>query len=190
MCRPTKYEPTITPQLAKWMRRGGLTDEQIAEELGVAKSTFNLWREKHPEFSEALKGSRRFADSLVEDSLLKRALGYAVKEVHIESERTVILAADGEGGIVERPAIVRKVKRIKKHVAPDVTAQIFWLKNRQPDKWREKQADEPADHGEILERLVGSMMDAAKANVQPETEHGPPAGDTSVQPADRGDPQR
>lgn len=151
MCRPSKYDPKVSPQLAKWMRRNGLTDEQIAQELGVAKSTFNLWQEKHPEFSEALKGSRRFTDSLVEDSLLKRALGYTIKEVQIESERTVILGTDGK----ERPAVIRKVKRIKKHVLPDVTAQIFWLKNRQPDRWRDKPSERDGADAE-----TGNFTDA------------------------------
>lgn len=153
------------------MRRSGLTDDQIAGELGVAKSTFNLWREKHVEFSEALKGSKRFTDSLVEDSLLKRALGYSTKEVHIESERTTILSTDPEGGIIERPAVVRKVKRIKKHVAPDVTAQIFWLKNRQPDKWREKQGDRDsadAQPASYLDALKASAADVWQGDEDPE----------------------
>ena len=98
--------------------RDGLTDEQIAYNLGIAVSTFYVYKEQHEEFSEALKRGKEVVDYEVENALLKRALGYGYEEITYE-----------EG---------KPVKKVTKQVAPDVTAQIYWLKNRKPDKWRDK----------------------------------------------------
>jgi transposase len=131
--RPTVYDPNLHPQVVKWMARSGLTVEEIASHLGVNKSTVTRWRNKYPEFCTAIKENREKADSEVEDSLLRRALGYEYEEVK------QVMSVDDDG----RPKI-KKVEKIKKQVAPDTIAQIFWLKNRQPAKWREKPA--PADN--------------------------------------------
>lgn len=122
----SKYDPNIHPQLVKWMCRSGLTNEEIAKELGIAKDTLWKWRDKYPEMADALKTSRNFVDSLVEDSLLKRALGYEYEE----TETTLIRQPDGTSKI-------GRVKKIKKVLAPDTGAMCFWLKCRMPDRWRE-----------------------------------------------------
>ena len=98
--------------------RDGLTDEQIAKNIGIATSTFYEWKKKELEFSEALKKGKEVIDSEVENALLKRALGYEYEEEIYEN------------GIL--------TKKVKKQVAPDTTAQIFWLKNRKKEQWREK----------------------------------------------------
>lgn len=86
---------------------------------GVAYSTFRTWRDKYSALSAVLKKNKDVADRQVENALLKRALGYRYDEVTVE------------GGI--------ETKRVTKEVVPDTTAQIFWLKNRKPDVWRDKQ---------------------------------------------------
>ena len=126
----SKYDPTLHPQITMWMCRSGLTNEQICKELRIAHKTLLVWANTHEEMGKALKTSRILTDSLVEDSLLKRALGY-------EYEETQMIMSKVPGG-ENKP--VRMVKT-KKQMAPDVTAQIFWLKNRQPDGWREKPSD-------------------------------------------------
>ena len=98
--------------------RDGLTDEQIAKNIGIATSTFYEWKKKELEFSEALKKGKEVIDFEVENALLKRALGYEYEEETYEN------------GIL--------TKKVKKQVAPDTTAQIFWLKNRKKEQWREK----------------------------------------------------
>lgn len=98
--------------------RSGLTDEQIAKNIGIATSTFYEWKKKELEFSEALKKGKEVIDFEVENALLKRALGYEYEEETYEN------------GIL--------TKKVKKQVAPDTTAQIFWLKNRKKEQWREK----------------------------------------------------
>ena len=98
--------------------RGGLTDEQIAKNMGIAPSTLYEWKKKSKEFSESLKKGKEVVDFEVENALLKRALGYEYEEETYEN------------GIL--------TKKVKKQVAPDTTAQIFWLKNRKKEQWREK----------------------------------------------------
>lgn len=109
------------------MARSGLTETEIAAELKINPSTLTRWKQKYPDIVQALNESRNFVDSLVEDSLLKRALGYEYEEAKM------VATQDGK---------TRRVEKTKRAVPPDVTAQIFWLKNRQPDKWRDKREHE------------------------------------------------
>nr|WP_312427373.1 transposase [Lacrimispora sp.] len=124
-----KYEYWLTPEgllLIEAWARDGLTDEQIAHNMGVAYSTLRVWRDKYPALSAALKRGKEVVDIQVENALLKRALGYQYKEVKTEEYRV----KDGP---------VKNVTTTIKEVVPDTTAQIFWLKNRKPEVWRDKQ---------------------------------------------------
>lgn len=102
--------------------RDGLTDEQIAHNIGIATGTLYEWKKEHTEIAEALKKGKEVADIEVENALYKRAIGYDYEETKVEVE------ANGK----------KKITKFTRHVAPDVTAQIFWLKNRKPEKWRDK----------------------------------------------------
>ena len=126
--RPTKYDKVNTPKLAYAMALAGRTDDQIAEFLEINRDTLYDWKRKYPEFSDALKSGKEEPDDLVEKSLFARATGYT-----FDSEKIVVLSlGQGLGSETERVPI-------KEHCPPDVTAQIFWLKNRRPDRWRDKQ---------------------------------------------------
>ena len=130
-------------RIESWAR-DGLTDKQIAAEIGVSESAFTRWKKKHPPILGALKKGKRPLDFQVENALLKRALGYETLEV------TVIEAPDG--------SVTRK--ETKKSIAPDVTAQIFWLKNRKTKLWRDRrdpvpEADERQDDG-FIDALAGT----------------------------------
>lgn len=105
----SKYDPKIHPQLVKWMCRSGLTNEQIAEELHIHKETLLKWAKENTELADALKTSRNFIDSLVEDALLKRALGYSYIERKVERGK-------GPKGPVNIYSVTTK------KVIPDVTA--------------------------------------------------------------------
>ncbi len=109
--------------------RDGLTDEQIAHNMGISHDTLYKYKKRYPEFAEALKKGKEVIDRKVENALLKRALGYKYDEVKKEA----ILNKDTG----EYEMVVTEIKT--KEVKPDTTAQIFWLKNRKPDKWRDKQ---------------------------------------------------
>lgn len=128
-----KYQQWIEPEgltLLEGWARDGLTDEQIASNMGIVPSTLYVWKEKYKEISEALKRGKEVVDYQVENALLKRALGYDCQETRVEK------SDDG-----------KKVIQTLKHIPADTTAQIFWLKNRRPDKWRDKppEATGPAD---------------------------------------------
>ena len=132
-----KYAAWITEEglvLLEGWARDGLTNEQIAQQIGINPDTLYTWIKRFPEISEALKKGKAVVDNMVENALLKRALGYEVAEVT-------------EGPLETAEGIkYEEIKRVTKHVPGDVTAQIFWLKNRRPDRWRDKQDVEHSGH--------------------------------------------
>ena len=131
-----KYQEWLTEEnliLLEGWARDGLTDEQIAHNIGINPSTLYDWQNKYPEISKTLKKGKEVVDRMVENALFKRAVGYDYEEV---TKERVYDKDTGEHYTVE-------TKRVLKHVAPDVTAQIYWLKNRKPEVWREKQAEKP-----------------------------------------------
>ena len=121
-----KYEYWLTPEgllkIEGWAR-DGLTDEQISRNMGIAYSTLRSWRDKFSAISAVLKKGKEVVDRQVENALLKRALGYEYEEVKEKFEGNVM---------TERTVT-------KKEVIPDVTAQIFWLKNRKRETWADRQ---------------------------------------------------
>lgn len=131
-----KYQDWLTADgllvLEAWAR-DGLTDSQIAGNIGIKKSTLYEWKKCYPEIPEALKRGKEVVDVQVENALLKRAMGYFYTEVTRERIKTI----DPETGEVTGSSM-EATKEVTKEVAPDVTAQIFWLKNRKPKIWRDK----------------------------------------------------
>lgn len=119
--RPSKYRDTFAKQAEKLCALGA-TDEDLADFFEVGIRTIANWKAQHEEFLQALKGGKDQADDRVERSLYQRAVGYS-----FDSEKVF----NNKGEIVRA--------RIREHTPPDVTAQIFWLKNRRPELWREKQ---------------------------------------------------
>lgn len=107
--------------------RDGLTDEQIAHNMGIGYSTLQTWKGKHQDIQDTLKKNKAVVDYEVENALLKRALGYTYTETTSERQYN----EDTE----EYEMVV--TKEVTKQVAPDTTAQIFWLKNRKPKDWRD-----------------------------------------------------
>lgn len=130
--RKGKYHEWITEQglgiVAGW-KRNGLTDEQIAKNIGVRRETIYDWAKRFPNFSNAIKTGREQADLQVENALFKRAVGYFYDEVKEEYE-----TKRGSDGSEREHLKKRTVTR--KEVVPEVTAQIFWLKNRASNRWR------------------------------------------------------
>ena len=139
MARPSKYDSHVRPKLnlVEAWARDGLTDEQIAHNLGIGTATYYEYKNKYPEFAEALKNGKDDIDVEVENALLKRAMGYEYEEV---TKEPLYNPVTGEPILDENgdPKIV-VTKVVKKFVNPDTTAQIFWLKNRRPQAWRDKQ---------------------------------------------------
>ena len=126
--RKTKYHASYARQAEVACREGGFTDVKLAKLFDVSRATINLWKKAHSEFIDSIKKGKDDFDSMkVENSLLKRALGYKFIEVTREP------GGDKETGKIK----MQVTKQVTKHVSPDTTAQIFFLKNRQPGRWRD-----------------------------------------------------
>lgn len=132
--------------LVEGWARDGLTDEQIAGNLGISKDTFYKYKKEHPDFSDSLKKGKEIVDYAVENALLKRALGYTTT---IKKDKVT-----KDGDVVE---IKEEV-----HVMPDTTAQIYWLNNRKPKQWKNKRTEE-ANNDEIskVEQLLSKIKEEA-----------------------------
>ncbi|WP_312800282.1 terminase [Pseudomonas sp.] len=143
MGRPTSYKAEYAAQALKLCKLG-LTDKELAEYFEVSEQTLNAWKKAHPAFLESLKGGKTMADAEVASKLFHRATGYSHDDLDI---RVV------NGEIIQTPII--------KHYPPDTTAAIFWLKNRQRNKWRDKPEGEDQEEA-VPARVEVTIRDARK----------------------------
>ena len=123
------YREWITDEgltIVKGWAMDGLSNKQIAHNMGIDESTFYEWQNKFSQFSEAVKEGKEVIDRQVENALLKRALGYEVEE------SKTYMKDDGTG------RKTKHVEKTNKHVASDATSMIFWLKNRKPNEWNDR----------------------------------------------------
>jgi hypothetical protein len=134
--RPSPYKEQYCDQVEKLCKLGA-TDKDIADFFEVNEDTIYEWKKVHPKFSESIKAGKTLADLTVSDSLFKRATGY-------EHEEDVIFNDKGV------PLIVPT----KKRYPPDTTAMIFWLKNRQPEKWRDRKDIDMTSKGESIKPVI------------------------------------
>jgi len=118
--RPSSYKPEYADQARKLCLLGS-TDGELADFFEVSEQTINAWKTAHSEFLESIKRGKAQADSDVADRLYQRAMGYEHAEVDIR--------------VIDHQIIKTPITKI---YAPDPTAAIFWLKNRQRAKWRDK----------------------------------------------------
>lgn len=129
--------------LIQGMARDGLTQQQIADNLGISIDTLIENKKKYSEFNNALKKGKEVIDFEVENALLKRALGYEYEEETYEN------------GIL--------TKKVKKHVAPDTTAQIFWLKNRKSNNWKDRvETDEDKEAVANASQVIAKIRKVAQ----------------------------
>ena len=136
--RPAKYSARWTPIAAEFMANTGMIDKDMAEAFGISESTFHKWKKDHAEFKRALAKGKQGPDDKVEKALYERALGYSHPEDKIMQYEGI-------------PVIVPTTK----HYPPEVMACIYWLNNRRPDKWKQKQ--------EILNTFDSSAKELADA---------------------------
>ncbi|WP_027296090.1 hypothetical protein [Robinsoniella sp. KNHs210] len=159
-----KYQEWLQPEgllkIEGWAR-DGLVEEQIAANMGIGYSTLQSWKTKYQDIQDTLKKGKEIIDRKVENALLKRALGYSYTEnkyISVPMEQVEYSdklheymnryrlnhpdATDDELMLVQEQFPKTKeilAERKTKEVVPDTTAQIFWLKNRKPHEWRDKQ---------------------------------------------------
>ena len=115
--------------LEAWAR-DGLTDEQIANNIGIKRQTLYTWKNKYDDISDALKRGKEIVDIEVENAMFKSAIGFEYDEEVLVKVRK----PNGEEEI--------KIKKFKRYAQPNTTAQIFWLKNRKPTEWRDRKETE------------------------------------------------
>lgn len=134
-----KYHDWITDEgllLIEGWARDGLTDEQIAQNMGIGTTTLYRWKNEFREIRESLKKGKEVVDRQVENSLLKAALGYEYEEQTVTNKGDVVT--------------------LRKYQPPNTTAIIFWLKNRKPKQWRDKQELEHDGNMKININVKGS----------------------------------
>lgn len=133
--RPTAYKEEYAEQARKLCLLGH-TDAEMAEFFEVSEQTINAWKHAHPDFLESIKKGKEFADADVVSNLFNRAMGYTAKEKREERTAEGFKEVDAE-----------------RHIPGDVTAMIFWLKNRQKSRWRDKQEIEHSGEVGLVERI-------------------------------------
>lgn len=127
--------------------RDGLTDEQIAKNIGISRASLYEWKKKEVDISDALKKGKEIVDFEVENALLKKALGYTIT---IKEEK---LDKDGCIHTLEKDV----------HIPPDTTAQIFWLKNRKSNNWKDKvETDEDKEAVANASQVIAKIRKVAQ----------------------------
>lgn len=138
--RPTDYKPEYADQAKILCDRMAATDDDLAAFFGVTTRSISNWKVKHQEFFLAIAESKGPANERVKQSLYKLATGYHYMEI----EHKVV------GGKL-------RAIEVERYVPPNAVAQTFWLKNREPDQWRDKQELEVD-----LKLSLGERMAAAR----------------------------
>ncbi len=147
--RPTVYQPEYACQALTACAELGATDKDLADIFGVCIRTVQYWKKRHPEFGQSVsQGKEEFDTNQVERSLLQAALGGTYEEVY-----------EQEGKVV---------KKVTKHKAPDVKACLFWLKNREPQRWSDKAAmaqELGDDLAELLDQAKKRLCEAEQKEI-------------------------
>lgn len=135
--RPPKFKAEMVQQAARLCSMMAATDRELAEFFDVGLSTFYAWKIKYPALAEACRAAKSVANDRVRHSLYERAMGYEYEDTDIR--------------VINKKIVKTKVMR---KMPPCATSMIFWLKNREPDKWRDKQELEVDLKGNLAEELA------------------------------------
>lgn len=163
MAEPRGKKPSVEDWLNKdgeilvrgWCR-DGLTEKQIAKNMGIGLSTLRKWKIKNETFGNYLKTSKEVVDKEVENSLYKLAMGFEYDEI---TEERVFNPLKGKFEMVV-------TKKVHKVALPSTTAQIFWLKNRKPDIWQDRRQLESTEALDKLDGILSGIRAKAKEQVQ------------------------
>lgn len=146
--RKSGFNARLTETIVR-LSKSGKTNEQIADVLGISSRTLTNWMGKFDDLFLAVREARQVADELVEASLFSRALGYSHPEEKVFQY---------EGQIVTHETI--------KQYPPDTQAAMFWLRNRQPARWKEKtDSDVNVNNTMNVNSLTDEQIDAKIASI-------------------------
>jgi transposase-like protein len=143
--RPSKFCEKMIAKAAAYCERGA-TDMELAEALDIHPATLYRWKLEFPLFCEAINAGKEIADERVERSLYQKASGYDVVETQAVKVK------------VEQHKEDVKVVEVRRHVPADTTAQIFWLKNRRKDSWRDRQEIQHDVSGDLAAALLAARQ--------------------------------
>ena len=115
--------------------------------MGIGLSTYYRWQNEHKELRDAIKKGKAPVDYEVENALHKRAMGFEYEETITDIEEL----PDGKQK--------KHIRKYKKYCPPDPLSMIFWLKNRRPDRWRDKPI-------EVEDKGTMEKLDAMLAEVK------------------------
>lgn len=138
MPKKGNYDKKVLPNftLIRAWKRDDISDIEICERLGIKKSAFYEYQRKYPEFKELLHYDREMTDAIVENKALDNAMGYYYEEEQVVMEKEIHYDDMGKKVLETSKPVVIKVRKQK---LPEQQAAQWWLKNRMPGKWRDKQ---------------------------------------------------
>ena len=147
--RPTKYTliETRLDEIEK-LAGYGLTDVEIADILEISRATLSNYKNDYPEFLDILKRGKLKAASNVIGSLYKRTQGYEYEETTTEGKS--VNEFDDKGNIIGTKIVPTFIKKVKKYIAPDVTACMCWLNNQRRQDWRPRQPEQFEDNPQLI----------------------------------------
>ena len=157
----------------KGWARDGLTDKQIATKIGIGERTFTEWKSRFDAISAALKEGKEPVDTDVEDSMVKLALGHYVtvkKPMKVRTEKR-LKKKDKDGREYETGVIVEEhIEYVDEqvYIPPNVTAQIFWLKNRKPEQWKDKREQVVSTKDGVLADLISGLKEPVAESFEAE----------------------
>lgn len=143
------YQPEYATQAEKLCLLLGATNADLALFFDVSSDTVERWQKRHPDFADAVKRGKMVADSLVAESIYRQAIGAAT------IKRTKVFG-DPKSGMELRVDY-------EEQLPPNTVAAIFWLKNRQPAQWRDRQKVELKD----MEKMTDEQLAAIAAGQDP-----------------------
>lgn len=161
-------DPDKLTLLAGWARKG-LSDEQIANNMGIRRSTLNEWRKKFPVISDALKKNKEICNTEVENSLYKKCIGFYVNLKKTFKVKTVTYNEDTGKKIEEKEELKEGIEQI--YIPPDTAAIKFWLANRDREEWKERfpvVIEDTEDEDDGIPLLTPADIEAAKKEIEKE----------------------
>ena len=143
-------DPAQLERITNWAANG-LTDTEIAKSMGIRRETLSVWKQKHPNISNAIKSGRLMACEAIENALFRRATGMELTETVEEFDGAIVDGKPANGSIKKRTTT--------RQVPPDTGAIIFYLKNRMPDRY----ADRRETKVDVSAPVIALGIDPARA---------------------------